>query len=200
MKKKQRILELEKQVKFLLDNANYKKIGVYTRRSWCVSGKNQFVKYFYNGKIKETEGLGECLFIVKDSKDSCIIKSYYWGVYSYMLLDKNTNSVTKLPRDYKPLLETVEGKSLIVNGKKMLCEWERVKTSEQPLLYELKVRLGENKIQSFISSICCNIKFDDIGIVEFFMDSNETKSLLEMVRLGNSLENVTITFTSIIKE
>ena len=26
MKKKQRILELEKQVKFLLDNANYKKI------------------------------------------------------------------------------------------------------------------------------------------------------------------------------
>ena len=45
MKKKQRILELEKQVKFLLDNANYKKIGVYIRRSWCVSGKNQFVKY-----------------------------------------------------------------------------------------------------------------------------------------------------------
>lgn len=167
MNKKQRILELEKQVKFLLDTANYKKIGVYTRLSWCVSGKNQFVKYFYNGKIKETESLGECLFIVKDSKDSCIIKSYRWGACSYMSLDKNTNSVTQLPSDYKPLLETVKGKSLIVNGKKMLCEWERVKTSEQPLLYELKVKLGKNKIQSFVSSFSCSIKFDDIGVVEF---------------------------------
>lgn len=198
MNKKQRILELEKQVKFLLDTANYKKIGIYTRLYWGV--KNQFVKYIYDGKIKESKSFGDCLFIVKDSKDSCIIKSYCWGVYSYRLLDKKTNSVTTLPSDYKPLLETINGKSLIVNGKKILCDWERVKTSEQPLLYELKVKLGKNKIQSFISSFACNIKFDDIGVVEFFMDNNETKSLAEMVRLGNSLENITITLTSNIKE
>ena len=200
MRTKERIKELEKQVKFLMQNATYKKtvimIEPFARHFSMYSG-NQYIKYIYKGEIKRTGTFGHCLFIVKDEEDTCLVNDWSRLVKNkeFYLLNKKDNTLTKLPCDYKPTLEVVKGKNLIIDGKKFNCTYERTKTSENPLIYELKV-FGDRKklLDRIIFNSSCFIKFEDIlKPIEFYLPQSEMELVSTMQK---ECQNITINFIS----
>lgn len=174
MKMKYRIKQLEEKVDFLIKNGNYEKTKIICDRHWGIM--QYCVKYIYDGEIKITEHFYGCLYIVKDDKETCLLKE---NDISYSLLDKAKNTITRLPNDYKPKLEKFSGSSFLIDGKRVNCKFMREKKYEKPLEYSLQVDIAKKDFFKFFNVPSIYIKFDDKpSTIEFFCPTKEQEKIL----------------------
>ena len=174
MKMKDRIKQLEEKVDWLIKNGNYEKTTVMVGFNWGCT--RYYVKYIYDGEIKVSDHFYGYLYIVKDNKDTCLLRE---SESTYYLLDKAKNTITRLPNDYKPKLEKFSGSSFMIDGKRLNCKFTREKQSEKPLVYSLQVDVAKKDLGKVFSVSSIHIKFDDKSkTIEFFCPTNEQEKIL----------------------